>query len=39
MMYKDGPNGDAFYDRYKAFGQQKFDEIGFFTSCNSVKNS
>ena len=29
MMYKDGPNGDAFYDRYKAFGQQKFDEIGF----------
>lgn len=29
MMYKDGPNGDAFYDRYKAFGQQKFDEVGF----------
>lgn len=29
MMYKDGPNGDAFYDRYKAFGQEKFDEIGF----------
>ena len=29
MMYKDGPNGDAFYGRYQAFGQQKFDEIGF----------
>jgi hypothetical protein len=29
MMYKDGPSGDAFYDRYKAFGQEKFDKIGF----------
>jgi len=29
MMYKDGPSGDAFYKRYKAFGQETFDKIGF----------
>jgi hypothetical protein len=27
--YKDAPNGDAFMERYQAFGQEKFDEIGF----------
>ena len=27
--YKDAPNGDAFMERYQAFGQEKFDELGF----------
>lgn len=27
--YKDGPDGDAFMERYQAFGQEKFDELGF----------
>lgn len=27
--YNAGPDGNAFYKRYAAYGQQKFDEIGF----------
>lgn len=27
--YKDAPDGDAFMERYQAFGQEKFDELGF----------
>jgi hypothetical protein len=27
--YNAGPDGNAFYDRYAAYGQKKFDEIGF----------
>jgi len=27
--YNAGPDGNAFYKRYAAYGQQKFDEVGF----------
>jgi len=27
--YNAGPDGNAFYDRYKAYGQETFDKIGF----------
>ena len=27
--YDAGPSGNAFYDRYKAYGQETFDKIGF----------
>lgn len=27
--YNAGPDGNAFYKRYQAYGQEKFDEIGF----------
>ena len=27
--YNAGPNGNAFYKRYQAYGQDKFNEIGF----------
>ena len=27
--YNDGPNGDAFYDRYAAYGAEKLADIGF----------
>ena len=39
--YKDGPDGAAFYDRYAAFGQEKFDRIGYtpFRDNESVYNA
>jgi len=38
--YNDGPNGDAFYDRYAAYGSD-FDEIGFhpFRDNESIYNA
>ena len=29
QTYDGGPDGNAFYDRYMAYGQEKFDEVGF----------
>ena len=39
--YKDGPDGAAFYDRYAAFGQEKFDRVGYtpFRDNESVYNA
>ncbi len=39
--YNDGPNGDAFYDRYAAYGADKMDEIGFhpFRDNESIYNA
>ena len=29
QTYDGGPDGNAFYDKYMAYGQEKFDEVGF----------
>lgn len=36
--YNAGPDGNAFYKRYAAYGQKKFDEIGFSPLRNNEAN-
>jgi len=36
--YDAGPDSNAFYDRYMAYGQEKFDEVGFHPFRNNEAN-
>lgn len=36
--YNSGPDGNAFYKRYAAYGQKKFDEVGFSPLRNNESN-